>query len=80
MAFNDCAFVDKYNNVALKIIKSLYSLKQHVKSTCRLNKKGTLSFKRINDEFTFMKWNFNNKSIYGINNESLKNLKNEYEY
>jgi len=67
------------NIVAFKIIKSLYSLKQHVKSTCRLNKKGTLSFKRIN-EFTFMKCNFNNKSIYGINNESLKNLKKEYEY
>ena len=72
--------MDKYNNVALKIIKSLYSLKQHVKNIWRLNKKGTLSFKRINDEFTFMKCNFNNKSIYGINNESLKNLKKGYEY
>ena len=37
-----------------------------------------MSLKNIDDRFTFVKNTFNNKIIYGINNESLNNLKKEF--
>jgi hypothetical protein len=67
-----------YGNINLKISTNISSFKSHGRVHDKLFKKGSLSFKNLNDDIITVKLLVNDKSIFAINKKSLETLKTEF--